>query len=110
MKFTRIAFLLLLLSLCGTVFAQNAASLTEIINDMVAQFADVSNAVDESSNAVATAAQNTTELVGEISQINSDVNINKDISDSFKETTSKFDVNSDDAVEEGIEEGEVTDI
>ena len=26
MKFTRIAFLLLLLSLCGTVFAQNAVS------------------------------------------------------------------------------------
>ncbi|MCR4842469.1 MAG: methyl-accepting chemotaxis protein [Eubacterium sp.] len=71
-------------------FAHNAESLTEIINSMVSRFADVSNAVDESSNAVSTAAEETTELVGEISQINSDVNINKEISDSFKETTAKF--------------------
>ena len=73
-------------------FAQKAADLSAIINDMVTAFADVSHAVDESADAVSNAAQNTTELVGEITQINADVNENKEISDSFKQTTSKFDV------------------
>ncbi len=73
-----------------TEFARNTEDLTNIINDMVESFADVSHAIDQSATAVANAAENTTELVGEISQINSDVGLNKNISDSFKETTAKF--------------------
>ncbi|MCR5667388.1 MAG: methyl-accepting chemotaxis protein [Eubacterium sp.] len=71
-------------------FAQNTETLNNIINNMVSSFEDVSGVVGQSSGAVTTAAENTTMLVGEITQINSDVNDNKEIANSFMETTSKF--------------------
>ncbi|SDB12395.1 methyl-accepting chemotaxis protein [Eubacterium oxidoreducens] len=71
-------------------FAQKTETLNNIINNMVNSFEEVSGVVGQSSGAVTTAAENTTMLVGEITQINSDVTENREIANSFIETTSKF--------------------
>lgn len=71
-------------------FTKNTEHLNTIIASMVESYQEISHAVDESANAIANAAENTTVLVDDINTIHDDVSVNKEISDSFKDTTSKF--------------------
>jgi methyl-accepting chemotaxis protein len=71
-------------------FVNETDDLNAVISNMIEAFSQISQAVDQSAIAITSAAENTTSLVGNITEIHQNAIINQDISTSLKETTSRF--------------------
>jgi methyl-accepting chemotaxis protein len=71
-------------------FVNETDTLNDIISDMVEAFSQISQAVEQSTIAITSAAENTASLVGNITEIHQSAIINQDISMSLKETTAHF--------------------
>ncbi len=71
-------------------FSEMSCDIENLINNITEAMNGIATAVDESANAVTTAATNTNDLVKEIEQIGTEMVINAEIAGQLKEQTNRF--------------------
>ncbi len=71
-------------------FVASTDEINTIITGMANEFKEVLKSVDESSNAVSSAAENTAVLASDIDVIKQNVAVNRNVSDALKAATSRF--------------------
>ena len=71
-------------------FTEKANNLEEIMGEMVDSISSISNSVRESSQAIGMSAENATNMVGEIQEINDAMEQNSVVTDRLDKTTQRF--------------------
>ena len=71
-------------------FKGKANNLDEIMGDMATSISSISNSVSESAKAIGISAQNTTNMVGEIQEINEAMERNAGVTERLDQTTRRF--------------------
>lgn len=71
-------------------FTEKANNLDEIMGDMVESISSISNSVSESSQAIGMSAENATNMVGEIQEINDAMEQNSMVTERLDKTTQRF--------------------
>ena len=71
-------------------FSKMSVNLEGLVNDIVEAISGISTAVEESANAVTTAAMNTSDLVQEMAQIKKEMGNNREIAMQLKDEADRF--------------------